>query len=329
MILLLLYWSVMIIGYLIAFYLRKREKRFDFGPGAMMVTIYIVCLIMGLRMGANPQVISNLGIIGIEALGITMVCGAGSIFAIFVTRKLMGIDRYGNSRGQHQLPEEGSGGSGGSGDGGMDIKNTLIILAMVAAGMAGGALFITGSNEKVLETFDTCSYYALVVLVSVLLFFVGFDLGTAGSIIGTIRRVGAKALLFAIAAMVGTMVFGVVICVILGFSLRESAAICIGFGWYSYAPVIIASAGQQYMIASALSFMHNVIRELSGIIFVPLIARKFGYLESVGVPGGCAMDVCLPIIEKSCREDTTVYAFTTGLLMCITTSIGTPLIMGV
>ena len=39
MILLLLYWSVMIIGYLIAVYLRKREKRFDFGPGAMMVTI--------------------------------------------------------------------------------------------------------------------------------------------------------------------------------------------------------------------------------------------------------------------------------------------------
>ncbi|MGN0702696.1 MAG: lysine exporter LysO family protein [Lentihominibacter sp.] len=326
MILLLLYWSVMIIGYLIAFYLRKQDKRFDFGQKTMMAVIYIVCLTMGLRMGANPQVISNLGIIGLEALGVTAVCLFGSILAIFVTRKILGMDRYGNPRGQHQCPKDS--GAGG-GDGGMDIKNTLIILGMVFAGMIAGAVFLTGSSSEVLDAFDKCSYYALVVLVSVLLFFVGFDLGTAGNIIKTIRQVGMKAFAFAFAAMAGTMAFGVIFCLILGFSLRESAAICIGFGWYSYAPVIIASAGQQYMIASALSFMHNVIRELTGIVFVPLIARKIGYLESVGVPGGCAMDVCLPIIEKSCRADTAVYAFATGLLMCITTSIGTPLIMGV
>lgn len=325
MILLLLYWSVMIVGYLIAFYLRKREKRFDFGPAAMMATIYLVCLVMGLRMGANEQVISNLGIIGLEALAVTVICVAGSMLAIFATRKILGIDRYGNLEGFHR-PEENKG--DGSGKSGMDIKNTLIILGMVFAGMIGGAVFLTGAAPDVLRIFDRSSYYALVVLVSILLFFVGFDLGAAGSIIKTIRQVGAKALLFAIAAMAGTMVFGVVFCMLLGFSLRESAAICIGFGWYSYAPVVIAGAGQQYMIASALAFMHNVIRELTGIVFVPLIARRIGYLECVGIPGGCAMDVCLPIIEKSCRADTAVYAFTTGLLMCITTSIGVPLIMG-
>lgn len=324
--LLLLYWSVMIIGYLIAWFLRNKDRHFDFGPKAMMVTIYIVCLVMGLRMGANEQVISNLGIIGLEALAVTIICVAGSMAAIFAARKILRIDRYGNALGLHRTEDNRKEGAGEGG--GMDIKNTLIILGMVFAGMIAGAVFLTGNSPGMLQAFDKCSYYALVVLVSVLLFFVGLDLGAGGSILKTIRQVGMKAFVFAFAAMAGTMVFGVIFCMLLGFSLRESAAICIGFGWYSYAPVVIAGAGQQYMIASALAFMHNVIRELTGIVFVPLIARRIGYLECVGVPGGCAMDVCLPIIEKSCRADTAVYAFTTGLLMCITTSIGVPLIMG-
>ena len=92
---------------------------------------------------------------------------------------------------------------------------------------------------------------------------------------------------------------------------------------------MIASAGQQYMIASAVSFMHNVIREVTGIIFIPLVAKKIGYMESTGVPGIAAMDVCLPIVERSCGPNMVVYAFATGLIMCIVTSLGVPLIMGV
>ena len=39
---------------------------------AMMVTVYGLCLIMGLRMGANEQVIENLGTIGLMSLVITI-----------------------------------------------------------------------------------------------------------------------------------------------------------------------------------------------------------------------------------------------------------------
>ena len=192
-----------------------------------------------------------------------------------------------------------------------------------------GACFILGRAPRTMTLFDVASNDTLIVLLCILMFFVGLDLGGSEVVIRSIRRAGLRVLAFPIATMIGTMVAGVAACLLMGLTLKEGSAICIGFGWYSYAPIVIASAGQQYMIASAISFMHNVIREVTGIIFIPLVAKKIGYMESTGVPGIAAMDVCLPIVERSCGPNAVVYAFATGVIMCIVTSLGVPLIMGV
>ena len=104
-----------------------------------------------------------------------------------------------------------------------------------------------------------------------------------------------------------------------------SWTIAYGFGWYTYAPNVIAQAG--YPIASAISFLHNVLREVIGIIGIPFLAQKIGYIEATAVPGVAAMDVCMPIVERNCREDTVVYSFFTGLLMCLTIPIVVPIVI--
>ncbi len=324
--LLVLYWSFLVIGYIISFRAAKNGKHFSWVAPAMMGTVYGLCFIMGLRMGANEQVISNLGTIGLMALVITLFCIGGSLGALFVMRKIFHMDRKGRfeddakaAEALNDQPDEE----------GMNLKNTFAILGIVAAGMLIGALIILKRLPGILGTFDLASYYTLVVLLCILMFFVGLDLGGSDTVIDSIRKAGYRVILFPIATMTGTMVAGVAACLVMGFSLREGSAICIGFGWYTYAPIVIASAGQQFMIASAVSFMHNVIREVAGIIFIPLVAKKIGYMESTGVPGIAAMDVCLPIVERSCGPNMVVYAFATGLIMCIVTSMGVPLIMGV
>lgn len=330
--LLALYWSFLVIGYIIAHRAAKRGKTFPGLAQAMLGTVYGLCLIMGLRMGANEQVISNLGSIGFMSLVITIFCIAGSLAAITLTRKIFGMDRKGRfiadltdaPEGEENAPSGRDGGQEG-----MDLKSTFIILGIVAAGMLIGAFFILGQAPKVLHMFDVASNDALIVLLCILMFFVGLDLGGSEEVIRSVRRAGLRVLVFPVATMVGTMVAGVGSCLLLGLTLKEGSAICIGFGWYSYAPIVIAGAGQQYMIASAISFMHNVIREVTGIIFIPLVAKKIGYLESTGVPGIAAMDVCLPIVERSCGPSAVVYAFATGVIMCVVTSLGVPLIMGV
>lgn len=348
--LLFVYWGVLIVGYYVATKLRRFASSFGFVQNIMMFTIYILVLIMGLRMGVNEQVTSNLGSIGFKALVITAFCVAGSMVAIFGVRKLLKMDRYGNIRNAGKNDNEASPNiaiadkadeysesmdksdentNEDSEKKTSDMKSTLTIFGLVIAGMIIGALVISKYMNGILDEFDSVTSILLVVFLCVLLFIVGFELGLSGTVAANIKSVGIKAIAFPFAAVLGTLIAGVVSGMFFGFSVREGIAISAGFGWYTYAPTVISGAGAEYMVASAVSFMYNVIRETAGIVLIPVMARKFGYLEATGIPGVAAMDVCIPIIERSCREDTVVYSFATGLVMCITTSVLVPLVMGI
>lgn len=325
MMLLIVYWSFMAVGYALARRMAGHGRQFSWITKAMMLSVYGLCVIMGLRMGVNEQVTSNLGTIGLISLFVTVFCIAGSMTAIFLMRMVFKMDRYGNIR---KKANESTAEETGAGGNKLDLKSTFVILALVTIGMVVGALVIARYFDRILPAFEYVSGIALTVLLCVLLFFVGFDLGAAGTLLSNFKNVGLRVIGFPFAAVIGTALAGTAACMAVGFSMKEGIAISIGFGWYTYAPVVIAGAGQQYMIASAVSFMYNVIRETAGIVFIPVIAKKIGYLEATGVPGVAAMDVCMPIVERSCRRDTVIYSFATGLLMCIVTSIGVPLVMG-
>ncbi len=327
MILLLIYWTFLAAGYVIADRLRKTDVNFSWVQPALMWTIYTLCFIMGLRMGVNEDVTGNLGTIGVMALVIAIACIGGSMLAVFILRLLFGIDRYGNLKG---MEEEASSGNAMSenNESSAALKSTVIILILIVGGMILGALVLAKKFSNLLSVFDEISNIGLVVLLCVLLLLVGFEVGKSGTLISTLRRAGFRVLAFPIAAVLGTVVFGVAVCMLMGFTARVGAAICMGFGWYTYAPVVIAEAGNQFMVASAVAFMYNVIREVTGIVFIPVIAKKIGYIEATSVPGVAAMDICMPIVERSCRPDTVVYSFTMGAAMCLATSIGVPLLMG-
>ena len=95
MTLLLLYWGIMILCYLAACRLRAYGDRFGFISGALNVVIYILVFIMGLRMGANEEVTSSLGTIGLQSLFITVFTVAGSMMAVTVLRKILGLNKLG------------------------------------------------------------------------------------------------------------------------------------------------------------------------------------------------------------------------------------------
>lgn len=325
--LLALYWSFMIVAYILAAGLRKKKAEFPRISEAMMIVVYFLCFDMGLRMGINEEVTSGIGTIGAVAFLVTVCCIAGSMAATTVTRKIFRMDRYGNLPGMKYEGEKEASAAGGEARF-KSLRTSLMIVLVVGGGMSIGAFVIAGKFAEHLQSFDDLSYIGLVIMLCILLFLVGFDIGAKGSIFETIRRVGFRVLAFPVAAIAGTMIVGTIAYLILGFTMKESLAICAGFGWYSYAPIVIAGGGPQFAVASAVSFLHNVMREVSGILFLPVLARNFGYIESTAVPGSAAMDVCMPIVEHSCRPDTVIYSFTTGLVMCIATSVGVPLIMG-
>ncbi len=98
MALLALYWSIMIACYLLASRLRKYAEKFKFVDKLMSLPVYALVLLMGLRMGADEEVTSSLGSIGIQALFVTVLTAAGSMLGAFAVRKLLHIDRHTHPR---------------------------------------------------------------------------------------------------------------------------------------------------------------------------------------------------------------------------------------
>jgi len=95
MILIILYLSITLIGYAIGTNIRKKGKKIGSIGRVQMISIIILIFIMGSRIGADKKVISGLASTGAEAVILTVFAAAGSLAAVFVARRFMGIDRKG------------------------------------------------------------------------------------------------------------------------------------------------------------------------------------------------------------------------------------------
>ena len=272
-------------------------------------------------MGADEEVTSSLGSIGIQALFVTVLTAAGSMLGAFAVRKLLHIDRHAHPAGavvnEAEAVHEKADVSG--------AKMSFIILLMVVVGMLLGDLVIRRVCTD-LPAFQSRSGDYLVVGLCIMLGLIGFSMGLDGSIARILRNAGLGVILVPIFAVLGTLLGGAVYAALSPMTLREGLSISAGFGWYTMAPSVIASAG--HTMASAVSFLHNVLREMLGIILLPVIAGKIGYIEAITIPGTASTDVCLPIVEQVCNSETVAYSFCTGMLMCITSAALVPIIIG-
>ena len=329
---LFLYLGITVVGYFIGSKIRGYKERLLWTGKVQTVAITCLVLLMGMRMGSNSEITENLSTIGVSALVITLVTMMFSIGAIFITRKLMKIDKYG------RLPSFDNEKVGISEDeaadktpseeekkGGINLMTVLIVIA-VAVGMLIGYFVIRSAFEGNMESFENMAGLGIKIGLCLLLVFVGIDLGLDGTVVENFKRVGIRILAFPAVVVIGTLVGAGISGMLMGLSIKESLAVGAGFGWYTLAPGIIMEAG--YITASAVSFLHNVMRELLSILFIPLVAQKIGYIETTGMPGAAAMDVCLPIVEKSTRSDIAVYSFVSGVILSIVVPVLVPVIIG-
>lgn len=329
--LLAMYWGIMLVCYLAASRVRHRAERFRFLNPVLTFFIVILVFLMGLQMGADEEVISSLGTIGLQAVIMTVLAVGGSMFFVFLGRRIFGLSRQGvpvsvaepctgasdAKQNASPVPEKKSS---------SDLIMTLLILAFVAIGMACGYFAVPKLFGGNMETFDTLCGKLMVIGLSTMLGIIGFNMGLTGEMAKNLKGVGFSVLAIPLLAIAGSLAGGAVYGLVSGLSVREGIAISAGFGWYTLAPGLITEGG--YNVAGAISFLHNVMRETLGIIGIPLFAKYIGYLESAAVPGVAAMDVCLPIVERSTRQEVVVYSFLTGLMMCLSVPIIVPLMVG-
>lgn len=275
---------------------------------------------LGIKIGTNDDVMRNFGRLGIYAFIFTIVIMLGSIGAvsllkkIFITGKSAPVTSASPSVSLQEKPDYRKDPSGEDDKGtGAGIKKvSLMIIGSLTFGIIIGFVW----NEYILE--DLIGNFIKFGLCA-LLFFVGFEFGVRGNFIESLKLAGPYAVIVPVGVILGTFAGSVVISFFMPISIRESLAIGSGFGWYSLAPSIMMDKG--YVMAGTISFMHNIMRELIGILAIPLVAKKVGYAESVSLPGSSCMDVCLPIIEKSASSEAALYSFFTGGVLAILTPV--------
>ena len=162
------------------------------------------------------------------------------------------------------------------------------------------------------------------VLLCTVLFTIGIELGRKDNAFKGAAKAGIRILVIPLMMVAGTLIFGGLSGLICGIPIHEAMAVSAGFGWYSLGPVLIADYSSSL---SAVAFLCNVIRETLGIILIPVVAQKIGYIECVAAPGISAMDLCLPIIERSANENVFLYAFVGGTMMSVSVPLLIPLFL--
>lgn len=328
---LILYLSLCLIGYFIGAYLRKRSIVLK-GAGVLQtVALVVLVFVMGSRIGSEEEIVRSLDTIGLKAFVVTMFIMAGTVFATFTVRKLMGFDKVGNlkkagepvvdtdSIAASEALEPEMKGEGVEGETKSDKTMLLCIFVPVTLGILSGLLFLP---DKFIDAAGTI----IVVGLSILLFFVGIDLGTEGTIVQNFKDAGWRVILFPFVMILGTYIGAVAGGLIMSLSIKDSLCVASGFGWYTLAPAMLA----EYSIeVSALSFMHNVMRELIGLLLLPIVAKKIGHIEATGLVGAGSMDVCLPIIVRTTSGNMAVYAFIIGVVLSSTVPVMVSFLMGI
>lgn len=283
-----------------------------------------ILFMMGTRIGANEEVIDNLGSIGIYALISTIVILACAILALSIMRRLVGFNKYGII-GKTKAEEIGGMPSEFIAEQNKKLDPmTFLIIILVILGLLSGHFFV----NKLFSDYEYFSNLAATLIrvgLCILLLFVGFDLGFEGSAFDNFKRAGLKVLLVPIATTIGSLVGGIIVSLFIPITTKEGLAIAAGLGWYSLAPAVILDAG--HVTASAISFLHNVMRELFALMFVPFVARWVGYIEAAGMPGAPGMDICLPVVERSTSSTIAVYSLISGIITSILVPILVPLII--
>lgn len=184
---------------------------------------------------------------------------------------------------------------------------TKSILLAVTSGILAGYFFVPD------YWVDYCGYLITGGL-CIILFLVGLDIGRQDTIWKDVKKVGFRVLLFPIAIIVGTLVFGAISGLLLPMSIQEAVAVAAGLGWYSLAPMMLA---EYSATLSATAFLANVLREIGGIVLVAFIAKRVGFIECIAVPGSSSMDTCLPVIVGATNDRIAIYSIISGIFVTI------------
>lgn len=84
---------VMTFGIVLGYVFRHQSKIIQFSEKATSLVIYLLLFLLGVGVGLNKIIVSNMGSIGVQAIVITLGAMFGSIILAYFTYKLFFIPK--------------------------------------------------------------------------------------------------------------------------------------------------------------------------------------------------------------------------------------------
>ncbi len=186
------------------------------------------------------------------------------------------------------------------------MRSSIIIVSFFVLGLLLGYFEIIP-----LSMIDNdLSFYVLCGL----MFCVGLSLGNDSRTLKRFKMLNPRFYLLPFATIAGTLVGCAAISLLLpSRSLFDVMAVGSGLGYYSLSSIFITEYKGAELGTVAL--LANIIREITALLFAPLLVKYFGRLAPISVGGATTMDTTLPIIMRFSGNEFAVVAIFHGFVL--------------
>jgi uncharacterized membrane protein YbjE (DUF340 family) len=331
---------LILIAFLFAGLLAGRIKAVSSSKIALYLldlSLYFLLFFMGFRLGRNEEVARKLQEIGILSVAFTAATAAGTVGVLLAVYGLAARGKAGRKERQHTGAEPPAAGTQNAGavspaagtqhagdqPGGQypdrggrleHVKEPAKLFGFVVLGFVIGR-FVPVLASLTGEKLTTWFVY-------ILLFLVGIQLNkNTGSLKATLLH--PETLILPAGTVVGSLAGGAVVALIFGIPIFRGMAVAAGFGWYSLSGVIISDLGDQVLGSAA--FLSNILRESVALLTIPLFGTTRFPRIGIGIAGATSMDVCLPLIQKSCGTRWVPLSVTNGAILSLLVPVLVPL----
>lgn len=304
-------------------------KAFDIATNAALILLMAV---IGLNIGTSPQVMGNLGAIGLNCLIISLSAIIGSVILVRLAEAtVMPLEKirlqlaekraYAAKESAHAADESTAHQDAVAQDADAQSRtgfSPLIILmpACIVIGIIAGYFWLQDMNWSILDT-------ALTVSLIFLYTGVGVSLGENKEVFQYIKRLGARVLFMPAAIFAGCIAGGFISGLLLGLPLSYSVISASGMGYYSLTGAFMTeSLGIE---AGTYGFIVNVSRDVFTVALLPILSKISKGSPIASGAAGC-MDTMLVPITRAVGPELGMVALISGTILTFVVPVWLPVI---
>ena len=292
-------------------------KTFDIATNAALIMLMAV---IGLNIGISPQVMGNLGTIGLNCLIISLAAIAGSVLLVrFAEATVMPLEKIRMQLAEENAHNAGENASDTSAESQTESSfSPLIILmpACIVIGIIAGYFWLQDMSRSILDTVLTVSLIFLYTGV-------GVSLGENKEVFQYMKRLGARVLFMPAAIFAGCIIGGFISGLLLGLPLSYSVISASGMGYYSLTGAFMTeSLGIE---AGTYGFIVNVSRDVFTVALLPLLSKISKGSPIASGAAGC-MDTMLVPVTRAVGPELGMVALISGTILTFVVPVWLPVV---